>query len=487
VNTIFDKRRAGVLLHPTSFPSGSLGSDAVRFLDFMRAAGLSVWQTLPIGPTHDDGSPYHALSVNAIGPQLIDFQQLVEKGWLSQAPSSVDRAARRAALAKAQEGLQTVGSRKDRAAFDEFCKRERGWLREYALYQALREENGERPWWQWPPALRDRDQEALSAAGRRLAGQLRNIYFEQFIAVSQWQALREQARARGILLFGDLPIFVAHDSAEVWARRACFKLDETGHPRAVAGVPPDYFSKTGQRWGNPLYDWEYLKAHGFDWWIARLATELSRFDIVRVDHFRGFEACWEIPANEQTAVNGRWVKTPGQELFDAFVARFGKLPLVAEDLGIITPEVSALRERYGLPGMAILQFAFDSGPTNPYLPHNIARDHVVYTGTHDNDTTLAWFEDLSGEQQQRIREYLSSAEPLPWLLTRIALMSVGRLAIIPWQDLLGLGRGHRMNTPGTSADNWRWKFDWSAVPADLAARVRKLVEMYGRGAASDLR
>ncbi len=485
MNTIFDKRRAGVLLHPTSFPSGGLGSDAVRFLDFMQAAGLSVWQTLPIGPTHDDGSPYNALSVSAIGSQLIDFRQLVENGWLSHPPSSAARAMRRTALAKAHEGWQAVGSREDHAAFDEFCRRERGWLREYALYEALREENGTRPWWQWPAPLRDRDQQALRAAGERLARQLTDVYFEQFVAATQWQALREQARRRGVLLFGDMPIFVAHDSAEVWAQRACFKLDETGWPRVVAGVPPDYFSKTGQRWGNPLYNWDYLKAHGFEWWTARLATELSRFDIVRVDHFRGFEAYWEIPANAETAVSGRWVKAPGKELFDAFVARFGELPLVAEDLGFITPEVRALRERYGLPGMAILQFAFDGGSTNPYLPHNIACDHVVYTGTHDNDTTLGWFDGLNAKQQQRVREYLSSDEPMPWLLTRIALMSVAHLAIIPWQDLLGLGHGHRMNTPGTSAGNWRWSFDWSVIPSDLATRLRGLVEMYGRGVAGD--
>lgn len=484
MNPVLDRRRAGVLLHPTSFPSGDLGPDVERFLDFMQAAGLSVWQTLPIGPTHSDGSPYHSLSVRAIGPQLISLDRLAKAGWLTDVPA--DPAARRAALVRAHEGFRARASADDRAAFEQFYERERGWLREYALYQALREENGERPWWMWSPELRDRDRKALSAAGNRLAARLQHTYFEQFVAVGQWQAARERTRERGILLFGDMPIFVAHDSAEVWAHRACFKLDETGQPRVVAGVPPDYFSAQGQRWGNPLYDWEYLSAHKFEWWIARLATELARFDIVRVDHFRGFEACWEIPAQDETAVNGRWVKVPGEALFDALLRRFKKLPLVAEDLGLITPEVHRLRTRYGLPGMAVLHFAFEGGSTNPYLPHNIERDQVAYTGTHDNDTTLGWFESLTQEQQGRVREYLSSNEPMPWLLVRVALMSVARLAVIPWQDFLGLGRGHRMNMPGTNVGNWGWKFDWSQVAPELPVRVRHLVELYGRGP-SDLK
>ncbi|MFL6713035.1 MAG: 4-alpha-glucanotransferase [Sulfurifustis sp.] len=481
MKTLFDQRRAGVLLHPTSFPRGTFGADGMRFLGFMQAAGLSVWQTLPIGPTHADGSPYHSLSVNAIGPHLIDLEALVQKGWLAQAPAGTDAAARRAAIAQAYAAFAQCASAEDRAAFDGFYERERSWLREYALYQALREEHDRRAWWEWPRELRDRDRSALSAAGNRLTASLKTIYFEQFIASSQWQELRREARRRDILLFGDMPIFVAHDSAEVWARRAAFKLDENGQPRVVAGVPPDYFSETGQRWGNPIYDWDYLQTHGFDFWLARLATEFARFDIVRVDHFRGFEACWEIPAADDTAVNGRWVKVPGAQLFEALLARFERLPLVAEDLGLITPEVIALRRRYGLPGMTVLQFAFDGGPTNPYLPHNVEIDQVVYTGTHDNDTTLGWFEGLRPDQQNRVREYLGSGEPMPWLLIRVALMSVGRVAIVPLQDYLGLGRAHRMNMPGTSRGNWSWRFDWSMIPSDLAGRVRHLVEMYGRG------
>lgn len=481
MEAILDKRRAGVLLHPTSLPGGDFGPDAEYFLDFMQSAGLSVWQTLPLGPTHADRSPYHCLSVHAISPELVSLARLHAKGWLPRAPAAVDAAARGSAVRQAHAGLLARGAPQDRVAFERFAEEQSGWLDNYALYRALREEHGERPWWEWPQPLRDREPKALAQAQERLAGRLAVIRFEQFVAVSQWQEVRAHAARRGIRLLGDMPIFVAHDSAEVWAEQQRFQLDDVGQPRVVAGVPPDYFSKEGQRWGNPLYDWEFMRAHGFAWWIARLTTELARFDLVRVDHFRGFEACWEIPAGDATAVNGKWVKVPGEALFDAFLAEFGRLPLVAEDLGLITPEVDRLRDRYGLPGMVVLQFAFEGGADNPYLPHNTESNRVVYTGTHDNDTTLGWFEGLSPEQQGRVREYLGIGdEPMPWPLIRAALMSVGRWAIVPMQDLLGLGRGHRMNMPGTGAGNWGWKFAWADVPEDLAARTKRLVELYGR-------
>lgn len=476
-----DKRRAGILLHPSSLPRGDLGPDALRFLDFVRDAGLSVWQVLPLGPTHADGSPYHCLSVHAISPALISLESLVQRGWLAQAPANADAVTRRAAFEQAHQSLLARGHADDRAAFEEFCSEQDRWLRDYALYQALREDNGEEPWWRWPQPVRDRSSHALAETERRLGTRIEAIRFEQFVAVDQWQQLRAAARARGVLLFGDMPIFVAHDSAEVWAHRDCFKLDKYGQPIEVAGVPPDYFSATGQYWGNPMYDWDCMRAQGFDWWIARMQTELSRFDLVRVDHFRGFEACWEIPANETTAVNGRWVKAPGDALFNTLIARFGRLPLVAEDLGLITPEVTALRESYGMPGMAVLQFAFDGGPDNPYLPHNLKPDLVVYTGTHDNDTTASWFEALSAQQQLRVVDYFGYLhEPMPWPLIRAALASVGRLAVIPMQDLLGHGRGHRMNTPGTASGNWGWRFSWDQLPPDLAAGMKRLVGLYGR-------
>ena len=482
--TVLDKRRAGVLLHPTSLPGGDFGLDAFQFVDFMQAAGLSVWQTLPLGPTHADGSPYHCLTVHAINPAFVSLETLVEEGWLAEVPTPANATTRFAALAQAHAGLLAHGKPEDRTAFENFCAQHGGWLHGYALYQALREEQGERPWWEWPSALRDREPRALDDARVRLKDRLMTIAFTQFVANRQWQAVRAYARSRDILLFGDMPIFVAHDSATVWAHRDCFKLDAAGQPTVVAGVPPDYFSATGQHWGNPHYDWGNLCTQKFDWWIRRLETEFSRFDFVRVDHFRGFEACWEIPADEKTAVNGRWVKVPGVELFDALRAHFGQLPLVAEDLGVITPEVNQLRDRYGLPGMAVLQFAFDGSPDNPYLPHNIKSNTVVYSGTHDNDTTCAWFESLPAQQQLYVVDYLGYLyEPMPWPLVRTALMSVAHLAVFPMQDLLGLGHGQRMNTPGTnSGGNWSWKFSWADVGPDLAERMKRLIRLYGREA-----
>jgi 4-alpha-glucanotransferase len=480
VQPTLDKRRAGVLLHPTSLPSGDLGADSVRFLDFMRAAGLSVWQTLPLGPPHSDGSPYHCLSASAINPALISLDRLVEYGWLAAVPASLDPSSRLAALAQAYDAMLASRNIQEKNAFDEF-RRNGAWLHDYVLYQALRDANGERPWWEWAPPLRDRDPKALDDARKRLAGEIDVIYFEQFVAVRQWKALRAAATERGILLFGDMPIFVALDSADVWAHRDVFKLDTNGRPTVVAGVPPDYFSATGQHWGNPLYDWDALRKRGFDWWIARMEIELSRFDIVRVDHFRGFEACWEIPAHEKTAVNGKWVQVPGHELFDALIKRFGRLPLVAEDLGLITPAVRELRDRYNMPGMAVLQFAFGGGADNPYLPHNQSRNMVVYTGTHDNDTTRSWFEGLPAQDQLRVVDYFGYLhEPMPWPLIRAALMSVGEYALIPMQDFLGLGRGARMNTPGTDKDNWTWRFSWNDVAPDFGSGIRRLIGLYGR-------
>jgi 4-alpha-glucanotransferase len=474
---VLDQRRAGILLHPTSLPHGNLGSDAYRFLDLAHAAGLTVWQTLPLGPTHDDGSPYHCLSVHALDPELISVEWMIERGWIT--PRSGTESPRDA-LARAYAEVFGGAHPQVREAFEKFCARE--WLRDYALYQALRESQNHQAWWQWPAPLRDRDAKALAEVEKKLAPQVEAIRFEQFVAEQQWQAVRAAARERGIQLLGDMPIFVAQDSADVWAHRDCFRLDASGQPTVVAGCPPDYFSPTGQRWGNPLYDWERLQARGFDWWIARLETELSRFDIVRVDHFRGFEASWEIPASDDTAENGRWIKVVGEALFNALEAHFGRLPLVAEDLGVITPEVNALRHQFGLPGMAILQFAFGGGGSdNPYLLHNIHRNSVVYTGTHDNDTTVSWFESLSAQEQLYVVEYLGFIhEPMPWPLIRTAFMSVARLAIIPMQDFLSLGRGHRMNMPGTAAGNWSWRFSWDDVAPDLAERVNRLVRLYGR-------
>ncbi|KAA3626204.1 MAG: 4-alpha-glucanotransferase [Proteobacteria bacterium] len=483
-----DRRRAGVLLHPASLPggvdNGDLGPDAHRFIDWLADAGFSVWQMLPVGPTHRDRSPYQSFSVHAGNPQLISLDRVQKQGWLTEAErerTDATETARVHALRSARKRFEQHAEPGEKTAFVAFVNETAHWLEDYALFQALRAEQGERPWWEWPAPLRTRDAQALQAARQRLAEAIGQQRFEQYLFFSQWWALRDHARSRGVKLFGDLPIFVAHDSAEVWARPDLFMLDEEGHARFVAGVPPDYFAADGQRWGNPLYNWDRMTAEGFTWWEQRLATQLRLFDWVRVDHFRGFQACWQIPASSATAREGRWVEVPGEVLFEWLHARFESLPLIAEDLGHITPEVHTLRRRFGLPGMCILQFAFDGDSSNPYLPHNHRSNRVVYTGTHDNDTTVGWYAALPEETRQRLLAYLGHPqETMPWPLIRAALRSVARLAVVPLQDLLALDREHRMNTPGTSEGNWNWRFEWSRLEALDTKWLAGLLQSYGR-------
>ncbi|MHB8699147.1 MAG: 4-alpha-glucanotransferase [Sulfuricaulis sp.] len=488
IPAVLERRRAGILLHPSSLPGGpgcgDLGADAHRFVDFLAQSGFSVWQMLPLGPTHRDASPYHSLSLHAGNPMLISLERLMEWGWLNKREFTATEnpvSHRLKRLAQAYHIFLERAAAADRHSFETFINTESHWLDDYSLYRALRREFSGQAWYQWPAALRNREPEALAAARARLADEIQQVCFEQFVFSRQWQELRAYANRLDVLLFGDMPIFVAHDSADVWTHREYFTLDVDGQPTVVAGVPPDYFSRDGQRWGNPLYRWDQLQANGFRWWIERLTTEFRRFDLIRIDHFRGFEACWEIPASEATAVNGHWVKVPGAALFEVLRAHFGTLPLAAEDLGLITPEVYALRDKFGLPGMKILQFAFDSASDNPYLPHNHRQESVVYTGTHDNDTTLAWFDDLPPDRQLYVVEYLGHPhEAMPWPLIRAALASISQLAIIPMQDVLALGGGHRMNTPGTMLGNWRWRYAWEQLPPDLTARLRRLTRIYGR-------
>jgi 4-alpha-glucanotransferase len=486
------RRRSGILLHPTSLPGprsqGDLGADARRFVEFLAAAGQTVWQMLPLGPTHDNLSPYQCLSLNAGNPRLISFQWLSERGWLEAgAAGKTDPAqprqiyARNGQLAAAWRCFRERADESARVACQDFMDTAAEWLDDYALFIALRREFDHADWTLWPAPLRDRDEAVLADARKRHRTVIDLVRFEQFLFHYQWSDLKDYANRHEILLFGDMPIFVAHDSVDVWVDRRLFDLDSEGRPRVVAGVPPDYFSDTGQRWGNPHYRWDILEQEGFSWWIRRIERQLAMFDLVRIDHFRGFEAFWEIPADHADARGGRWVEGPGQKLFDALRNRLGDLPLVAEDLGVITPEVNALRDRYGLPGMRILQFAFDGSVDNPYLPHNHRRDAVVYTGTHDNDTTLGWYQGLDQGQRDYMLEYLGqSGEPMPWPLIRAATASVADMAVVPLQDALGLDSAHRMNTPGTSEGNWGWRFSWDQVPEGLAARLRRMARIYGR-------
>jgi len=490
----FARRRAGILLHPTSLPgpwgNGDLGAAAFHFVDFLVSSGQTLWQMLPLGPTHSHGSPYQCLSVHAGNPQLISIDGLLERQWLNEDDVAGLRAIkvqedadedRCRLLVKAYEGFCRQSTEEDRQALQHFIASEQSWLGDYALYQALRNEFHGRDWSQWPVPLRDRDPVALQQARARLQVAIDQVCFEQYLFFSQWAALKQYANERGVLMFGDLPIFVAYDSVDVWAQQHFFELDQQGQPVVVAGVPPDYFSASGQRWGNPHYRWQAMVADGFSWWLSRVAMQLQLFDIIRIDHFRGFQAYWEIPAGEETAINGRWVEAPGDEFFNALLERYGRLPFVAEDLGIITPEVTALREKYHLPGMKILQFAFDGNHDNPYLPYNHEHNTVVYTGTHDNDTTLGWYQALPAAARHYVDDYLGMPdEVMPWPLVRLALSSVAMTAVIPFQDVLGLGSEDRMNVPGTTAHNWQWRFSWEQVPEDAAARLRHLSALYGR-------
>jgi len=490
-------RASGILLHPTSLPGphgiGSLGAEAYAFVDFLAGAGQSIWQILPLGPTGYGDSPYSALSAFAGNPLLICLERLVEAGDLDTgdiAGTAIPDGAvsfgfvhgfKGRLLQKAARRFRKTSSTERRTAFAEFCVRQAWWLNDYTIYRALRQHFEGRAWNSWPVEIRHREDEALRYWGEQLADAIDDEKYAQFVFFEQWFALKDYANSRGVRIFGDIPIFVALDSADVWANPHFFHLDSEGHPTQVAGVPPDYFSATGQRWGNPLYRWDRLAADGFSWWLARFSWNLTQTDLVRIDHFRGFEACWVIPAEEKTAINGRWESVPGADLFQALTDALGKAPIVAEDLGVITPEVEALRDRFGFPGMKILQFAFDAGAGNPYLPHNFLRNCVVYSGTHDNDTTVGWWKSLSRQERDGVQAYLGSGDrEIWWEMIRLAMASVADLCIFPLQDVLGLGSEARLNTPGRPDGNWSWRYPSRALTPELQHRLAELCRIYGR-------
>ncbi len=492
---MLDKRGCGVLLHPTSLPGpggiGTVGKDACRFVDLLAAMGMSYWQVLPLTPPACGNSPYSAFSAFAGNPLLIDLDQIFEDGDLpaisyEDCPDDtcVDF---EAVTEKKMEILQAAGTNflLNNAApckqeFWDFCNTT-PWLHNYSLFMALKHRYKGKPWVKWPAGFALLMPEKYEKASVELGKEIGIQKYIQWQFFRQWRKLRTYAADKGIAIIGDIPIFVGYDSADVWSQRELFLLDSKGKPTAVAGVPPDYFSATGQLWGNPLYDWEALGRRKYDWWIERFKSMYGLFDIIRVDHFRGFEAAWQVPVGEKTAINGTWIKAPGTSLFDAVFAALGKLPIIAEDLGVITPEVEALRDRYGFPGMKIVQFAFDSGPLNPYLPHNHQKNSVVYTGTHDNDTTAGWYNSLPDARRSRVNYYVGSrGDDTIECLIRTVFMSVADTAIVPLQDLIGLGSEARMNVPGTAFGNWGWRFTWNMVASDLAANVRDQMEQYGR-------
>jgi len=484
----FHRRRSGILLHPSSLPSagtdGALGDEGVRFLDFLAEAGFSIWQMLPVNSTDEYGSPYQGTSVHAGNSRLICLQQLISSNWLEEAStkeSISNRVPIIELIARARRGFERNATASERSDFMNFKESHSTWLDDYALFSVISQNHDHSPWWEWPEELCAREQAAMDLYRNNHLDGIEDYYFEQYIFYSQWKQLRSRATDKGILLFGDMPIFVAHNSVDVWARPECFQLDNKGQPTSVAGVPPDYFSPTGQRWGNPLYRWPCMVEDGYQWWVNRLRTQFELFDLVRLDHFRGFVSLWEIPATCQTAVDGKWEPVPGLGLFETLVKEFGTLPLVAEDLGTISEEVTHLREKFNLPGMKVLLFAFDSDENNPYLPHNHELNSIIYTGTHDNNTTLGWFYNLDDEQQYRVLDYLGHPGiPMPWPMIHTALRSNCQVSILPMQDILGLDGSHRMNTPGTIEGNWSWRFDWEWVSPDLIEKLNHLNSLYGR-------
>ncbi len=429
-------------------------------------------------------------------PLLISPELLREEGLLSgdDAPAGADaadpvdypRAVRwkEKLVARAYDAFTSAGESRRAAEFAAFRQRQAGWLEDYALFRALRDEQQGRPWSDWPEPLRDRHPGALAEARRRLQLEIDRRAFEQYLFERQWDAVRRQAAERGIRIIGDLPIFVAHDSADVWAHREIFDLQEDGSPRVVSGVPPDYFSRTGQLWGNPLYRWDVLERSGFQWWVERFRRTFELVDLVRVDHFRGFEAFWEVPAEAETAVDGRWVPGPGAGFFRAVEARLGALPIIAEDLGLITPAVDALRDELGFPGMRVLQFAFDGDPGNTHLPENHTESAVAYPGTHDNDTIAGWWREADESQRENARRWMDERAPEAWDFIASVFHSQARLAIVPFQDLLGLGSEARMNTPGEPEGNWMWRMPPGALDASLAEKLRTLTRATGRVPAS---
>jgi len=474
VSEWIDRRRAAILLHLTSLPGpfhkGVLGAEAIRFMDEMSDAGFTVWQFLPLGPTHGHGSPYESLSSFAGNPELLDLRECVELGWLDAEQLTDCRTAERHAELRAFAAARFWQQVEQEPALAEtvtaFEKVHADWLPDFALFSAIKATHNDQPWWSWPQALRDRHTDYLQQARHDHAEPIRHYIFEQLLFDRQWRRLKSHAESRDIQLFGDLPIYVAHDSADVWANRDYFTVNERGLCDEVAGVPPDYFSETGQRWGNPLYKWERLEADDFGWWVRRVARQLERMHLLRIDHFRGLEAYWAIPGASLDGIIGEWRTAPGAALLATLRDKLGQLPLIAEDLGIITPEVDALREDFGLPGMKILQFAFGGDDNNPYLPSHHTVDSVVYTGTHDNDTTLGWFTSAPAHVQQHALDVLqATATDMPWAMIEAALASPARLAVIPMQDLLELGSEARFNTPATLEGNWCWRM--RATPDQL--------------------
>ena len=493
---IINKRTSGILLHPSSLPGkygiGSLGEEAYKFVDWLSESGQKVWQMLPLGPTDWSHSPYQAYSAFAGNPDLIDLDFLVKDGYLS-----LNELADPPAFPSGKIDFKTVLPYRekllktafiafkesrgfDSSGYHQFWDQHWWWLESWSLFDACRKNLPGKDWNDWEEALQLREDNALASYYTLFKEQIDYSRFLQYLFFGQWFALKTYANQKGVSIFGDIPLYVAYNSSDVWSNQSLFLLDEKREPTLVGGVPPDYFSETGQLWGNPLFDWPRMKERGFEWWMARMHFNLRMLDLVRIDHFRGLESFWAIPAGEKTAINGNWMKANGEEMLQLLQSQIGSLPIVAEDLGLITPEVDQLRKKFNLPGMKVLQFAFSEGAGNTHLPHNYTSDFVAYTGTHDNNTTRGWLNSLNQEELSGVQNYLGTEILDNWHLIRKAEESVARLAIIPMQDILNLPASARMNKPGTTRGNWIWRMQQKQLNSSSGKQLLELTRLYGR-------
>lgn len=497
------ERASGILLHPTSLPGafgiGDLGQEAYKFVDMLASCKQQLWQICPLGPTGYGDSPYQCFSAFAGNPLLINLNALVQQEYLTRGDvnihvrfddHSVDYGRvieyKTALLRNAHQTFRTAAAPEHRQEYEKFCAEEKTWLDDYALFMALKEHHEGAVWNTWDKKLITRQPATLETWKKKLEQSISYQKFIQYLFFKQWRALKAYANNKNIKIIGDVPIFAAYDSADAWSHPDLFFFDENGQPTYIAGVPPDYFSPTGQLWGNPLYRWDVMKKRKYTWWISRIAKTLELVDIVRLDHFRGFAKYWRVPAGETTAINGSWEPGPGKSLFRAIEKALGKLPIIAEDLGVITPDVVELREAFEFPGMKILQFAFDSKEDNDYLPHTYDKNCVVYTGTHDNDTTRGWYEKCSSEDADQVRKYLQTGgHDICWDFIHAAWSSVADIAVTPLQDILCLGSEARMNTPATSGQNWKWRFTWEMIPQHALDRLAMFTQIYGRAVTSE--
>ncbi|MCX6282164.1 MAG: 4-alpha-glucanotransferase [Bacteroidetes bacterium] len=495
---MMNERASGILLHPTSLPGkygiGTLGKAAFNFIDFLSKAKQQYWQILPLGPTGFGDSPYQCYSAHAGNPDLIDpdllvSQHLLANDDLNSMPhfeeGSVDydkvQKARLPLLIKAFHSFNEHAADLEKLAYRNFLKSHAPWLNDYALFRAVKEDSGNKPWYNWDKDLKTREPGALKEAENRLSSKIDFHKFLQFLFFKQWTSVKDYAKKHKIRIIGDIPLYISLDSSDAWANPGEFEFDGELKPIRVGGVPPDYFSETGQLWGNPLFRWDIMKHNNYKWWMDRIRTNLTLYDVIRIDHFRGFAAYWAVPYAEETAIKGEWIPGPGKDFFSALKNEFGDLPIIAEDLGVMTPDVEDLRDSFGLPGMKILEFAFDSSEANEYIPYSYNKNCIVYTGTHDNDTVVGWFKKASEDDRKQVLDYIHCDDKdIHWSFVRLAWSSVANIAIVPMQDLLGLDSEARMNLPGTTGGNWNWRAREADFPAELATALAALTSLYGR-------